>query len=224
MAIQWLDNKVVSLLSTIDNANVKIQATRKCKGDQGGWIAKDVPQPRVISHYNSYMNAVDRSDQILATHNVLRKCVRWWKTLFFHLIDMTIVNSFILFQEHHRNFPDEPALKRTRDYSLFHFRAEIVRQLCGLPEYGLPPVSRASKPAPPPPPPDHSPFVTEHIPVLGEERRNCVVCWKREKKQLRVQTYCKAPQCNKYMHIANDKKCFEFFHSPDYPYERQKIL
>ena len=131
------------------------------------------------------MNAVDRSDQILATHNVLRKCVRWWKTLFFHLIDMTIVNSFILFQEHRRNFPDEPALKRTRDYSLFHFRAEIVRQLCGLPEYGLPPVSRASKPAPPPPPPDHSPFVTEHIPVLGEERRNCVVCWKREKKTVK---------------------------------------
>ena len=57
------------------------------------------------------MNAVDRSDQILATHNVLRKCVKWWKTLFFHLIDMTIVNSFILFQEHRRNFLDEPAGK-----------------------------------------------------------------------------------------------------------------
>ena len=28
LAIQWLGNKVVSLLSTIDNANVKTQATR----------------------------------------------------------------------------------------------------------------------------------------------------------------------------------------------------
>ena len=57
-------------------------------------ISKDIPQPGAISNYNSYMNAVDRSDQILATHNVLRKSVRWQKTLFLHLIDMTIVNSF----------------------------------------------------------------------------------------------------------------------------------
>ena len=118
MAVQWLDNKVVSVLTTIDNANVKTHATRKCKNAQGRWISKDIPQPGVISNYNSYMNAVDRSDQILATHNVLRKCVGWWKTLFFHLIDMTIVNSFLLFQEQRRNFPDEPALKRASDHSL----------------------------------------------------------------------------------------------------------
>ena len=111
MAIQWLDNKVVSVLSTIDNANVRLQATRNCRNAQGRWSTKEVPQPGIIANYNKYMNAVDRSDQILATHNILRKCARWWKTLFFHLIDMTIVNSYILFQEHRRNFPDEPALQ-----------------------------------------------------------------------------------------------------------------
>ena len=94
MAVQWLENKVVLVLTTINNANVKTQATRKCKNAQGRQISKDIPQPGAISNYNSYMNAVDWSDQILATHNVLTKCVRWWKTLFFHLIDMTIVNSF----------------------------------------------------------------------------------------------------------------------------------
>ena len=31
---------------------------------------------------------------------MLRKCLRWWKTLFFHLIDIAVVNSFILFREH----------------------------------------------------------------------------------------------------------------------------
>ena len=172
----------------------------------------------MIANYNKYMNAVDSSDQIIATHNILRKCVRWWKTMFFHLVDMTIVNSFILFQEHRRNFPNDPALKRVKDYSLYHFRAELVRQLCDLPEYDHPPVARLSRPAPPPP--DNGPFVTEHIPVRGAERRNCVVCWKKNKKELKVQTYCSAPQCNKYMHVASDKDCFKFFHSPDYPYER----
>ena len=70
------------------------------------------------------------------------------------------------------------------------------------------------------PPPALWPFVNEHIPMLGAERRNCAVCWKRERKQSKVQTYCKAPQCKQYMYLANDKKCFELFHSPDYPYER----
>ena len=46
-----------------------------------------MPQPQAFATYNKYMNAADRSDQILATNNVLRKCKRWWKTLFFHLID-----------------------------------------------------------------------------------------------------------------------------------------
>ena len=34
----------------------------------------------------------------MAKYNLLRKCVRWWKTLFFHMVDMGIVNGFILFQ------------------------------------------------------------------------------------------------------------------------------
>ena len=88
-----------------------------------------VPQPWVISNYNKFMNAVDRSDQILGTNSVHRKCVRWWKTLFFHLIDLALVNSYILFQEHRANSPDEPALQRPATYSLVNYREEVA---CGL--------------------------------------------------------------------------------------------
>ena len=56
------------------------------------------------------------------------------------------------------------------------------------------------------PPLDVGSFVNEHITVLGAERRNCVVCLKRERKQFKVQTYCKAPQCKQYMYVASDKK------------------
>ena len=132
LALQWLDNKVVSMLTTIGNANVKKQATRKAKTARGGWAKRDVPQPGVVANYNKYMNAVDRSDQILDTNTVHRKCLRWWRTLFFHLIDIAVVNSFILFQGHRRNSPDEPALKRPKSYSLVNFREEVARQLCGL--------------------------------------------------------------------------------------------
>ena len=99
LALQWVDNKVVSLLTTIDNANNYGQVNRKCK-TAGVWATKVVSQPKAIANYKKYMNAVDRSDQILATNNVNRKCMKWWKTLFFHLIDIAVVNSFLLFKEY----------------------------------------------------------------------------------------------------------------------------
>ena len=164
-----------------------------------------------LANYNCFMNAVDRSDNILSTQNVLRKWVRWWKTLFFHLIDIAVVNSFILFREQQTQFPDEPGLKRTADYSLTHFREATVRQLCGFPKYDHPPVRATTKPAPPPP--DHRPFVTEHISIVGEGRKMCVLCWKRDKNVYKFSTYCSAPQCNRHTHLTSKKNCFKLFHS-----------
>ena len=164
---------------------------------------------------------VNRSDQILATNNIHRKCVRWWKTLFFHLIDIAIVNSYIAIVNSYirANSPDEPALKRPASYSLTNFREEVVNGLCGFAEYGPPPPGHvASNLAPPSSEPLQ--FVTEHIPCFSEEKRTCVVCWQKEKKQYKVKTYCKAPQCNRYMHITNEKNCFEEYHSQGYPYKR----
>ena len=110
------------------------------EGKPGGtWSNTDVRQPEVFHMYNQYMNAVDRSDQILATHNVQQKCMRWWKTLFFHLIDMAVVNSFILFKEQRCNFSDNEALRRPASYSLASYREELVRNSCDLPVTGTPP-------------------------------------------------------------------------------------
>ena len=207
-----MDNKVVSMLTTIDNANDSVHVSRKSK-TAGVWSTKVVPQPQTISNYNKYMNAVDRSDQILATNNVLRKCMRWWKTLFFHLIDIAVVNSFILFKEHQGKFPDNEALHRSADYSLTHFREELVRDLCDFPEYDVPPIHSTAKPATPPP----GEFETVHIPVFTKDKKRCVVCYKKTKADNRVYSYCSAPQCRKkYMHVTGEKNCFAEFHTRDY--------
>ena len=138
LALQWVDNKVVSMISTSANANQTNQVNRKRKAG-GTWSATSVPQPEVFRIYNQYMNAVDRSDQILATHNVQRKCMRWWKTLFFHLIDMAVVNSFILLKEQQRKFPENQALRRSPGYSLAFYREELVRNICDFPAADAPP-------------------------------------------------------------------------------------
>ena len=126
------------MLSTIHKANDHGVVNRKRK-EHGVWNISKVPQPKVIANYNKLMNGVDRSDQILDTNSVLCKSMKWWKTFFYHLTDMAVVNGFILFKEHQAQFPDNNALKRSSNYSLGDFQEEIVRQLCGFSDYGSPP-------------------------------------------------------------------------------------
>lgn len=99
--------------------------------------------------------------------------------------------------------------------SLGNFREEIVRQLCNLPEFGTPPVSSQVKPTPPPPPPPGE-FETVHVPVYSEKRRRCVVCAKHGNNKTRVNYFCRAPQCDKYMHVGNERNCFAEFHTREY--------
>jgi len=157
------------------------------------------------------MNAVDRSDQILPTCNVLCKCKRWWKVLFSHLIDIAVVNSLILFREHQAKFPDIEALRGPKEYSLLQYREEIVRQLCDFPEYSDPPVHPVGRPVSP-----HE-FESVHMPVFVEERKNCVVCYKKYQVQQRVFSKCSTDQCgDKHMHVTKEKNCFLEFHSREY--------
>ena len=172
LALQWVDNKVVPMITTSGNANETTQVSRKRKAG-GTWSATDVQQPKVFHMYNQHMNAVDRSDQILGTHNVQRKCMRWWKTLFFHLIDMAVVNSFILFMEQQRKFPDNEALRRPVKYSLASYREELVRNICDLPETDKPPTSERVKCS------TLGAFDVTHSPIFLDVRRQCVV-WRRK--------------------------------------------
>jgi len=85
LAQQWKDNKPVTMLSSIANANDYVMVDRKEKTNLR-WRTVNIRQPKVIQDYNHFMNRVDRSDQLLSKNNAIRKCMRWWKTLFFHMI------------------------------------------------------------------------------------------------------------------------------------------
>lgn len=91
-----------------------------------GNYTKVIQQPRAIASYNQYMNAVDCSDQLLATNNVNRESMRWWKALFFQLIDIAVVNSFLLFREHQSNFS---IMKPCRGQLIIHWPIS-VKKLC----------------------------------------------------------------------------------------------
>ncbi|KXJ06058.1 PiggyBac transposable element-derived protein 4 [Exaiptasia diaphana] len=107
--------------------------------------------------------------------------------------------------------PGNEALKRPKKYSIVEFREELVRQLCGLEDYGQPPAAK-------PPPREPGTFSTLHIPHFSQHKRQCKVCYDTAKTVLKVVSYCSAPQCQVYLHCTQNKNCFEIWHSNDYPH------
>ena len=78
--VQWNDNKPVTLLSSIQDANTNYVAQRRSKEKGGGGVQKlQVDQPQAVKDYNG----VDKSDQLIGKYNTLRKTNKLWKTFIF---------------------------------------------------------------------------------------------------------------------------------------------
>ena len=114
LCTQWKDSKAVTVCSTFHSAEDVGQALRNGKDKDGHHLKIEVNRPLVLKDYTMHMGGVDRADHLLASYNCLLKCHRWWKTLFFHLVDLAIVNGFILFQAIRERFPEREELRRPR--------------------------------------------------------------------------------------------------------------
>ncbi|XP_070395202.1 piggyBac transposable element-derived protein 4-like [Dermacentor albipictus] len=129
--LQWKDRRVVNMMSTVHTANDTVTAKRR-ERRQNSWTQISITKPLLIHDYNAGMLGVDKSDQMIGYYNVLMRSVRWWKTLFFHCIDIACVNSFVLFQAHRTLHPEIPELARTAGFDHLAFREELIRQLLNL--------------------------------------------------------------------------------------------
>ena len=124
----WKDTRIVSVMSTCHPGHKSdTMVTRNCALPDGQRGTVEIPRPIPIEQYNRFMGGVDKSDQYLAYHNVLRKTVRYWKTLFYHMIDIAIVNAFVLYNH-------LALLSGCRPISENDFRDELVLQI--IEEYG----------------------------------------------------------------------------------------
>ena len=85
----------------------------------------EITIPLVVQKYNKYMGGVDKSDQYLLYQNVLRKTVRYCKTLFYHMVDIAAVDAFILY-----NYT--ASLRGIRAITENDFRDQVVLQMISL--------------------------------------------------------------------------------------------
>ena len=102
MACKWMDNRSVLLLSpALEGMNDILSVQRREKGSK---TKSSVPCPKVVKLYNSGIGGVDVMDQRIATYHLDRKSsVRFYLRIFFDLMDILCVNSYLIYNMKHPN-------------------------------------------------------------------------------------------------------------------------
>ena len=118
MALIWKDKKDVKMLSTKHNSEM-LDTGKKSR--EGNAIIK----PACVVAYNHGMGGVDHSDQLSATCRSVRKYTKWYNKLFFYMVDIALVNAFLILKKLHKD---------KHKITLPQFKVELARQLPEVPE------------------------------------------------------------------------------------------
>jgi Transposase IS4 len=115
LCVVWQDRSTVCLLSTVADGEKESKIKRRdADGEQ-----KEVPCPAAIVSYQQHMRGVDVLSQIQQYYAIGRRVWKWWHTLMWWLIDMAIINAWILYNQ---KYVESPMSHKS-------FRLAIIDQL-----------------------------------------------------------------------------------------------
>ena len=203
VASVWRDTKVVSFLSNVHNSYGTSTVERKKKD---GTVVQ-INSPPCVHDYNANMGAVDKSDQLRQSYAIDRKSRRWWRRLFHFLLDLTMVNAYIIYCQTFKLVQNPPNVNQ-KPLSQVRFRSQVVKGLVGTfscrkrpgppnPQYALP-VVRV---------PGHE---SVNIVSLGIKKRGrCEQCCIGVSGAKRRETCFGCRQCNK--RLCNSQ-CHDEYH------------
>ena len=83
-----------------------------------------------LKNYTAHMNGVNWADQLRSSYSISRKALRWWKYLFWFMVDVSICNGYILM----KTLPNHVLYTkngRERVRTQLEFRMQLVHQLFG---------------------------------------------------------------------------------------------
>ena len=56
-------------------------------------------KPVVVQDYNIHMLGVDKLDQLMSYYSFLHKSVKWWRKVFFWILEVAVINAYIVYKE-----------------------------------------------------------------------------------------------------------------------------
>ncbi|KAL3245293.1 hypothetical protein MRX96_047031 [Rhipicephalus microplus] len=121
--MKWFDSNSVHLVSSYAG----VQPTDLCKQ----WNSKeklsiDVPRPFAVKEYNAFMGGVDLANMLIELYRTDHKSKRWYMRIFYWMMDVSIVNGWLLYKRHCAQ------LSIKRRLSLLAFRLQIAQTLAHL--------------------------------------------------------------------------------------------
>lgn len=116
--VAWLDNKQVMLMSSFAGKNPESNISRF---DRKKKQTIQISCPHVVKIYNKHMGGVDLLDSHMGRHRNKMRSMKWYMRMFYHLLDVSMVNAWILFKLVH----NEQEQMRLAD-----FRASVAESLC----------------------------------------------------------------------------------------------
>jgi len=121
-ALVWKDKKPVYVLSNAHPPTTELVQRKNPDGSKA-----QVSCPTAVASYNRHMGGVDLLDQLKCYYCYDKKSKRWWMRLFFHLVDIAVVNSYILYRHCSRHHWHPPL--KYKPYDQLSFRTQLIDQL-----------------------------------------------------------------------------------------------
>ena len=122
---KYMDNKLILIVSNFLNSS---NTLNRYRWDKKTMRFTKMKYPEVIKIYSHLMKGVDIGNQLISYYELRHKTYKWWKRILFHLIDISIVNSFIIYKK----ITDDKTITQK------NYRLEIIRAIAY--KYGLIPV------------------------------------------------------------------------------------
>ncbi|XP_049809319.1 piggyBac transposable element-derived protein 2-like [Schistocerca nitens] len=117
IALKWYDNKSVVLASSYKGVS-PVEPVKRWPVGERKYI--DVPRPDIVREYNRSMGAVDLHDMLVALYRSNIGVKRFYLRIVFHLLDMCVVNAWVLYRRHLRQ------RGITKHMSLPIFRSDVA--------------------------------------------------------------------------------------------------
>jgi hypothetical protein len=190
-AILWRDREEVRMLTNIHAA----PAGGNLLDERGKPVT-----PLIVADYNHHMLCLCKGNRKANNYTISRPRWKWTKKLFFHLLDLAVLNSYVLLSScggkkiSHRDF----RITLVTNMLAHAGRVQQLERPMGRPASAVTRVSRLEE------------SDSEHWPVLSQTQVRCRVCAIRGLTQ---KVFVKCSKCG--VGLCTKKLCFKEYHTKE---------